>query len=198
MDVGDILIEHNGVITIFERKTIADLKSSIKDGRYEEQKLRLKATGVYIVYIIEGKPDSKMVTTSLISLVMRDHFGVIRSDNLVDTINIIETLIRRADDYYPIHTVTPTYESVIKVGKKENMTPSVCFTAQLMQIPGISDTLAKPVSEHFGTMSNMVKMLYPLSHDEQLFILAELRTAERRIGNCAAENILLYLGLGTD
>jgi ERCC4-type nuclease len=38
-----------------ERKTVTDLSDSIKDGRYYEQKGRLKVSGLRnIVYLIEG------------------------------------------------------------------------------------------------------------------------------------------------
>ena len=43
LDLGDILIKYNNETKfIFERKTIRDLSDSIKDGRYHEQKQRLK------------------------------------------------------------------------------------------------------------------------------------------------------------
>eukprot|EP00602_Paraphysomonas_sp_CaronLab_P008980 CAMPEP_0185022798 /NCGR_PEP_ID=MMETSP1103-20130426/5501_1 /TAXON_ID=36769 /ORGANISM="Paraphysomonas bandaiensis, Strain Caron Lab Isolate" /LENGTH=824 /DNA_ID=CAMNT_0027555037 /DNA_START=21 /DNA_END=2495 /DNA_ORIENTATION=- len=41
---------------IVERKTVSDLASSIQDGRYDEQKQRLKCCGVeHIVYLVEGQ-----------------------------------------------------------------------------------------------------------------------------------------------
>lgn len=40
---------------IIERKTIEDLSMSISDGRYKEQKNRLRSCGVgNVVYLIEG------------------------------------------------------------------------------------------------------------------------------------------------
>ncbi len=41
---------------IVERKTADDLAASIVDGRYEEQKFRLKNCGINnVIYLIEGK-----------------------------------------------------------------------------------------------------------------------------------------------
>ena len=41
---------------IVERKTADDLAASIVDGRYEEQKVRLKNCGINnVIYLIEGK-----------------------------------------------------------------------------------------------------------------------------------------------
>ena len=42
---------------IIERKTADDLAASILDGRYEEQKFRLKSCGINnVMYLIEGTP----------------------------------------------------------------------------------------------------------------------------------------------
>jgi crossover junction endonuclease MUS81 len=42
---------------IVERKTADDLAASIMDGRYEEQKFRLKCCGINnVIYLVEGSP----------------------------------------------------------------------------------------------------------------------------------------------
>ena len=56
LQMGDIQIRNNEKIElIFERKTVSDLNSSIRDGRYHEQKQRLLSNmdRHRIVYIIE-------------------------------------------------------------------------------------------------------------------------------------------------
>ena len=56
LDVGDIIIKKDEkTVLIFERKSIPDLYSSINDGRYKEQKIRLLNNYPLknIVYIIE-------------------------------------------------------------------------------------------------------------------------------------------------
>ena len=58
LPLGDILInkDDNSELLLIERKTITDLLSSIKDGRYEEQSYRLiHSSGIpphNIIYII--------------------------------------------------------------------------------------------------------------------------------------------------
>ena len=57
LDIGDAIIvdENDNHVLIFERKTISDLLSSIKDGRYLEQSFRLQNSSVknhFITYII--------------------------------------------------------------------------------------------------------------------------------------------------
>ena len=63
MQIGDIIISsdtHPDKSIIIERKCVPDMLSSIKDGRYKEQKLRLQAEkhqsngNKIICYLIEG------------------------------------------------------------------------------------------------------------------------------------------------
>ena len=58
LPIGDIIIcDGETEKLIIERKTLADLQSSIKDGRYEEQSYRLNGLNHHnhnIIYLIEG------------------------------------------------------------------------------------------------------------------------------------------------
>ena len=58
LPLGDIIItDNNEDILIIERKSVADLLSSIKDGRYEEQSYRLNGNKLHnhnVVYLVEG------------------------------------------------------------------------------------------------------------------------------------------------
>ena len=61
LNIGDYIFAYNpkedNPKVIIERKTVDDLASSIKDGRYKEQKVRLlneQNNGHQIIYIIEG------------------------------------------------------------------------------------------------------------------------------------------------
>ena len=59
LQLGDVMIktDEDEIILIIERKTISDLLSSIKDGRYAEQSLRLSnenCSNHQIIYLIEG------------------------------------------------------------------------------------------------------------------------------------------------
>ena len=59
LPLGDIIIndDDNNELLIIERKTLTDLASSIRDGRYKEQSFRLSECSMHnhnIIYIIEG------------------------------------------------------------------------------------------------------------------------------------------------
>lgn len=58
LPIGDIIISSNEEeLVIIERKSLSDLASSIRDGRYNEQSYRLNNSSVHnhnIIYLIEG------------------------------------------------------------------------------------------------------------------------------------------------
>ena len=85
-----------------ERKTIEDLSTSIKDGRYEEQKSRLaKAPGISrVVYMIEGSyEETAQTSVSLVSeqairtairhTELTPGFSVVETKNIQDTANAL-------------------------------------------------------------------------------------------------------------
>jgi len=105
LPLGDIII-NDGMEDkiIIERKSVNDLLSSIKDGRYEEQSYRLNGINHHnhnIVYLIEGefkksrcfKSDTSVeqltMYSAMLSLNYFKGFSVIRSFNMEETANII-------------------------------------------------------------------------------------------------------------
>jgi ERCC4-type nuclease len=113
LPIGDIIISDDTEDKlIIERKTIADLLSSIKDGRYEEQSYRLNGLKHHnhnIVYLIEGdvnkvnrfkqdNPVEKLTLYSaMFSLNYYKGFSVFRSFSLDETANIICNMAYKMD-----------------------------------------------------------------------------------------------------
>lgn len=111
LPLGDIILHdprqgRQKDIVIFERKTLADLAASIRDGRYKEQSFRLietaAATGFHthnIVYIIEGdlarydERHTQITKTALqsamVSLLYYKGFSVVRTMNVGETAELI-------------------------------------------------------------------------------------------------------------
>ena len=101
LPLGDILISQTDSLDpekdllLIERKSVADLLASIKDGRYEEQSHRLiHASGFpkhNIIYVIEGgfsflKPaDKKIVYSAITSLSVFKGFSVYHTNTLQET-----------------------------------------------------------------------------------------------------------------
>jgi ERCC4-type nuclease len=156
LDIGDIKIND----ATFERKTLADLESSVKDGRYREQKQRALANGIELTYIIEGSksfsysdasPTSKMLTGCVINTLVRDRIPIVFTRDLAETIKFIECLAQRmaADPskYAPTTSPSKPYAASICLKKKENVDPAMCFILQLSCIPGISSKKAQDISK---------------------------------------------------
>lgn len=99
--LGDIgLYSDNVPILLFERKSLSDLLSSIKDGRYVEQSHRLIHTSEMhthnIVYIIEGMfsqlrtpLERRMCLSAMTSLSYYKGFSVFRTCSLHETADLI-------------------------------------------------------------------------------------------------------------
>ena len=101
--LGDILIEvesSNEVLVLFERKSLTDLLSSIRDGRYAEQSHRLIHTSNIpshnIAYIVEGmysqlrKESEKQTCISAItSLFYFKGFSVFRTCSVGETAELV-------------------------------------------------------------------------------------------------------------
>ena len=106
LDLGDILFEWVDAagarpLLLFERKTLPDLMASIRDGRYDEQGLRLaRASGLAahnVVYLLEGmahahlpKPDERRkFFSSLTSLLVFKGFSVLRTVHLQESVDLV-------------------------------------------------------------------------------------------------------------
>jgi len=98
LPLGDIHIttDEDKDVLLIERKSLADLLASIKDGRYEEQSYRLIHSSGYpphsIIYIIEGQisnlrtpMEKKIVYSALTSLNFFKGFSVVRTNSVSET-----------------------------------------------------------------------------------------------------------------
>jgi len=101
LSIGDILlISNDDEKIIIERKTIVDLSSSIKDGRYDEQSYRLNGSPIHnhnIIYLIEGNfctfpkifknknIDKMMLYSAMFSLNYYKGFSVLNTNDINET-----------------------------------------------------------------------------------------------------------------
>ena len=100
LPLGDCIIEKNeDEKIIIERKSISDLISSIKDGRYNEQSFRLNGSSYHnhhIIYLIEGDvqrlkqaKEKQIVYSAIFSLNYFKGFSIMRTFNLEETATYI-------------------------------------------------------------------------------------------------------------
>lgn len=103
LPLGDIIINDGTQdCIIVERKTLADLAASIKDGRYEEQSYRLNGLPFHnhnIIYLIEGdmyrfntfkeRMDKQTLYSAMFSINYFKGFSVMRSNSIDETAMIV-------------------------------------------------------------------------------------------------------------
>jgi ERCC4-type nuclease len=109
LPLGDIILQQDDgtTISIMERKTLNDLLSSIKDGRYEEQSYRLKNTTECpihnIIYLIEGNihtlsiKDRRLIFSSTASLHFFKGFQVSRTNSIQESAEYILYMTDKLD-----------------------------------------------------------------------------------------------------
>ena len=123
LDIGDILIEsiEPQFNIIIERKTYSDLVSSIKDGRYKEQKIRLLATNPphNSVYIFEGNPkeiDESILNGVIYHTMFRDKMHILFTDSVEETGKIVCDIFAKCQKNPQKFVATETdYLSQVKV-----------------------------------------------------------------------------------
>lgn len=156
LDVGDFHISFDDcTYLILERKTMDDLSSSIIDGRYKEQKERLRETQVPVVYIIEGEKKNMngisrdVLETTILHSIIRDNVNVIRTDDAKHTAALLETISSKDASFY----VKKNNNEDVKIKKK---THENYFRMQLRLIPGVSVRISKEIEDKYISMKNLI------------------------------------------
>lgn len=171
LDIGDVLIEdpENNIQLVFERKTLADLAASIKDGRYKEQKHRLLSnySPRNVTYIIEDghliPKDAHGLRKSVYSGVYmnslyRDGVHIVFTKNLLETAQWIQNVATKCkekpDSFKKNEEDSGDYllSRKAKCRKIDNIDPQACYKLQLCQIPGVSYKLAEGIIERYPTL----------------------------------------------
>jgi ERCC4-type nuclease len=178
LPLGDIILhdphpQQAKDIVIFERKTLADLAASIRDGRYKEQSFRLietaAATGFHthhIIYIIEGdlarydERHTQITKTALqsamVSLMYYKGFSVIRTMNVGETADFILHFADKVAKEGPLSladtttTATAYSEVSTKKEKRDYITRENIGEIMLAQVPGVSAKMASAILAKYG------------------------------------------------
>lgn len=171
LPIGDIQITKKTdetKIMILERKTIDDLKNSLKDGRFSEQKKRLASTDfIHKGFIIEGNPKTThkdfldMLRQLIIRIQLKDRMCVFITETPIETYELIHELSRKLnkDKKLYLNVIENNYVEKLNVCKKLNLTPNLCFILQLSQIPGISKTVAQNIVSLYPNWKLLIEAL---------------------------------------
>ena len=211
LDIGDFIIktDTDEIIMIFERKSLADLVASIKDGRYSEQSFRLSEYPLNnhsIYYIIEGnimnfcnrnsESIQKMIFSSMLSLSYKKGFSLLHTSGSIETcefiIRFIEKLELEKTNIKTQQSQDICYSNVIKSSKKSNITTENIGEIMLSQIPGVSMVVAQAIMRHYKTIKNLINSLQENStilEDIQI----EYKNGQRKLNKIVVKNILEFL-----
>lgn len=195
LDLGDFLwiAKHdiNGQEIVLdylvERKTMADLVSSIKDGRFKEQKYRQRNSGIRnIIYLIEDTHMQDAVNfgwqkiqTSIVSCQVRDSFFVKRVDNILGVVNYLASVTQmiigkylnktlNSISYLNRHQVPEflkttdlmTWNCFCKLNSKsKGMTLGDLWTRQLLVIKGMSVEKASRIVKKYPSCSHLMESI---------------------------------------
>lgn len=179
--VGDYIFQDESEIKlIIERKTISDLESSLKDGRFKEQRTRLLETEIKIIYIIEGSIcDDRHILGAVENLALYHNICIIPSSNIKQTINILNSLIKKVGKEYNVNS-----SKIFKPRRKCEVNKS-SLELTLETITGVSSTISKVISNEYHSVYNLCTLL-----NENKNLLYDLQINDKRkIGPKLAEKI---------
>jgi len=215
LDVGDFHIavgEGEGALAVcVERKTYADLLASIHDGRFREQRDRMRSTlgARRMAYVLEGFPARVAewdagALTAVLHMAHRDGIAIARTADVDDTVRYVAALVQRVaaepDKYqdaggagagavegYAAHL----HAASVCRKKGANATPASAFRLMLSAVPGVSGTIAANVAAKAGSLAALMRELLALpDHAGRVAYLTDVD----KVGAKKAEAMLACMG----
>ena len=218
--LGDIIFKNAGdeETILFERKSHNDLNASLKDGRYNEQSLRLNSYGICnhkIVYLLEESGQSNRFSKSRIlsanllhscifSLMFYKGFSVLQTKSIQHTASMLVDFARKMekDNTKPLYSFSDLgsnpisaveYTQTIQKEKKANITPENIDVFMLSQIPNVSSLTAKVILDKYGTIFELTRAMYddPTCLSSLSYITKTDKS--RKLTTLVIQNIRAYL-----
>ncbi|XP_022139114.1 crossover junction endonuclease MUS81 isoform X2 [Momordica charantia] len=196
---------------IVERKNIDDLRCSIRDNRYKDQKLKLLRCGLKkMIYLVEGDPNSseaaESIKTACFTTEILEGFDVQRTSGLSDTLKKYGYLTHAITHYYISQASSerlsrsdvcpPLNEFIKKCQELDKMTVSDVFALQLMQVPQVTEEVAVAVVDLYPTLLLLARAYSLLdgnvSEQEEM-----LRRQSKNLINAGASRNIFHLVWGS-
>ncbi|KAL6563561.1 Crossover junction endonuclease mus81 [Orobanche gracilis] len=195
---------------IVERKNVDDLRHSIKDNRYRDQKMRLvgchRRTSDRCglkkrIYLVEGDPNSseaaERIKTACFTTEILEGFDVQRTSGLADTLRKYGHLTQSIAQYYrsldpdqKCNGVCPPFEEFIRTCEElDKMTVSDVFAVQLMQVPQVTEEIALAVLDMYPTLLSLARAYSLLDGDVCAQEEMLKRQSNNLINGSASKNI---------
>ena len=171
LDVGDVQIStQTGEAVIVERKTWHDLASSLRDGRYHNQKAAMVGAaeaGATVLYVVEGGvrgwhgntkcgqlivPNSQL-EAAIAKTTVRDNLPVLRTANVQHTKDLVVYLSKQLAAGELQHK--PIVAEPVKKKRTRDLDGASLFTHLLSCVPGMSAAKAKAVSQKYSSFAEL-------------------------------------------
>ncbi|KAB1993241.1 hypothetical protein ES319_D13G015700v1 [Gossypium barbadense] len=193
---------------IVERKKVADLRSSIRDNRYKDQKLRLLRSGLKkLIFLVEGDPNTseaaESIKTACFTTEILEGFDVQRTSSLHDTLRKYACLTRAIAQYYKLHLpeghsklsgVCPPFNEFIKRCQElDKMTVSDVFSIQLMQVPQVTEEVAIAVVDLYPTLVSLANAYSLLEGDVCAQEEMLRKQSNNKVSSVASKNIFRFI-----
>lgn len=225
LEIGDIVFLNNKheIILIIERKTLNDLLSSIKDGRYENQSKRLldyPLTNHKIMYLIEGNlalpgissTDKDIILSSIVSINILKGFSLYRCLNKTESAQFVarilyklikeknkisnENIINFSDESLETNeSPSELHISSLKKMKKSNeITKDNIKICFLSQIPGVNEKTANAILNYYDNC-NFDTLITNIRNDPNDLNNIKINNNNkfRKINKNIIENIINFL-----
>lgn len=187
------------VLMVIERKTKADLLSSVNDGRYRNQKRTLienvEKTKIY--YILEEMISGELISDETIlgcaiSMMVRDGFKIIQTKDIIDTAKFISGLCKRFSKNYEKYFGNSEGDGCLNIVKRRQAPSSNdVFLNMIMQIPGLSDKSARVICDKYPTLASLYDEYSIIQPDRRVDVLRNATpVGGRKISKTAIENLI--------
>lgn len=173
---------------IIERKRLDDLSSSIKDGRFHEQKFRLKQCGIEnVIYLIEnqakGKAQCGLPFTTLLqastNTQIHSNFQVKFTESHEHTILYLTVMTSFVENIFksktPIKFQLMDFDKFNKAAvKQRKCTVRETFIKQLLVLKGLSVEIALEIANNYSTPMELCAAYRQLSKKDGEHLLTAL------------------------
>jgi len=212
LPVGDIVFQNETTdtpVVIIERKTGSDFLSSVKSGRYAEQRERLKPLlqlGIRVIYIVEGyhlvsnttslftkarATDLATISGAIENLVLYHGIYVVPTLSLSHTAKTLNSMLKKLTEK-PLLSIDGQNENggvVTLVQKKEKVLENI-HEQQMLIIPGVSPTVVKVIREKYPTLRTLIKAYDELETTvEKETLLANMLVGKKKLGKILSKRI---------
>lgn len=211
LELGDFLIcVSDAPFAYIERKTIADLTQSIKDGRYKDQLARykcvIKENNVNVIYVIEGVSNlrdllmnpystNKSLHSACTNIMFRDRIPVVFCKTKDDTKSFVLDLVKKITQHPEKYKVVAPEEEIeshhIVHNTKKNgeITPERLLANMIACIPGVSVQTAMDVLMAYDMPMTMEELTSRVRAD--VAKIHELKTKRgRKVSRSVIQSIL--------